>query len=64
MPDVPTPAKGDIDGDGSITAADVSALAWALVDGSAGAIDLETADIDGDGSITAGDVSGLIQLIK
>ena len=32
MPDVPTPAKGDIDGDGSITAADVSALAWALVD--------------------------------
>ena len=64
MPDVPTPAKGDVNGDGSVTAGDVTELISAIAAGNTGILDMTAADINGDGSITADDVAKLILMIQ
>ncbi len=64
IPDVPTPAKGDVNGDGSVTAGDVTELISAIATGNTGIFDMTAADINGDGSITAEDVAKLILMIQ
>lgn len=60
---VTTPAMmimGDVDGDGSITIADVVALIDMLLENCTNIADYPAADYDGDGLITVADVTALI----
>ena len=53
--------KGDLNGDGRVTNADVSALLDAVTSGKS--LSLETADLNGDGRVTNADVSALLDLV-
>ena len=53
--------KGDLNGDGRVTNADVSALLDAVTSGKS--LSLETADLNGDGRATNSDVSALLDLV-
>ena len=54
---------GDVDGDGSITIADVTALIDMLLEGRTNIADCPAADYDGDSSITVADVTALIDYL-
>ena len=54
---------GDVDGDGKISIADVTALIDYLLSGDAQGINLEAADVDFDGRVTVADATGLIDVI-
>jgi len=56
-----TSMKGDIDGDGSITVADITLLINIYL-GEGSDFDLAVCDIDGDGSVTVSDITRLIAL--
>ena len=58
-----TAVLGDVDGDGAVTAADVSFLTDAVQNGQTASLDEAAADVDRDGSITGADVSSLAELI-
>lgn len=51
---------GDVDGDGNVNIADVTALIDLLLSGGATVTDHPAADVDGDGSINIADVTALI----
>ena len=53
---------GDVNGDGLVTVADVTALINAVLSGS-GDIDERAADLNGDGQITVADVTALINMV-
>ncbi len=53
--------KGDVDGDGTVTAADITALYSYLLDGDDSAI--VDGDVDGDGTITAGDITYIYNIL-
>ena len=56
----PASLRGDVNGDGNVNTADVSALINYLLTQS-GDIDLTAADADLDGNVTVGDVSAIIR---
>ena len=53
--------KGDVDGDGVVTAADITALYNYLLNNDASAV--VNGDVDGDGNITAGDVTTVYNIL-
>ena len=57
------PIMGDVDEDGSVTIADVTALIDYLLSGDATGINLELGDVDGDGIVTIGDVTAIIDML-
>ena len=60
IPTVPQPyILGDVNGDGSVNIADVTALIDYLL-GSAGNVNVDAADVNGDGAINIADVTALI----
>ena len=60
----PIPALvGDVDSDGWISIADVTALIDMLKEGRTSITDYPQADVDGDGAITVGDVTALIDML-
>lgn len=60
----PTPfILGDVDKDGDVTIADVSALIDYLLTGDATDIDLEAANVNGDAEVGIADVSALIDML-
>lgn len=58
-----TVLMGDVNGDGTINVADVTALIDYMLGDSTTTIHLEAADINGDGTINVADVTGLIDLM-
>ena len=62
-PDYPPTMRGDVDGDGEVAIADVSALIDYLLTGNASAINLDAADVDTDGEVSIADVSALIDYL-
>ena len=58
-----TVAQGDVDGDGNVNIADVTALIDYLLSGNATGISLSAADVNGDGSINISDVTSLIDFL-
>lgn len=58
-----TPQKGDADGDGLVTVADVTAIIDYILSGDDSEINLEAADVDDDGNVSVGDISELIDYI-
>ncbi|MBR6489565.1 MAG: dockerin type I repeat-containing protein, partial [Muribaculaceae bacterium] len=56
----PEMIPGDVDGDGKVTAADVTALYNFLLNGD---ISLVNGDVDGDGSITSSDVTAVYNIL-
>lgn len=54
---------GDVNGNGSVTIADVTALIDYLLGGSASSFDAYNADVNGDGGITIKDVTDLIDML-
>jgi hypothetical protein len=54
---------GDVDGDGFITIADVTALVDLIMDGGADADTLQRADVDGNGVVGISDVTALVDMI-
>ena len=57
----PMSIPGDVNGDGSVTAADVTALYDYLLNNDT--TSLVNADVDGDGNITAGDVTAVYNIL-
>ena len=57
------PLYGDVNGDGEVSIADVSALIDYLLGLHAEEFDQETADVNRDGEVTIADVSALIDLL-
>ena len=57
----PVSIPGDVNGDGSVTAADVTALYDYLLNNDT--TSLVNADVDGDGNITAGDVTAVYNIL-
>ncbi len=57
-----TMVRGDVDGDGSVTISDVTALIGHLLSGTIPTAEAG-ADVDGDGSVTISDVTALINLL-
>ena len=58
----PEYVKGDVDGDGSVTAGDIICIVAEIkVPGSTG---FKNADVDGDGTVTASDITTLIEKMK
>ena len=55
--------RGDVNGDGRVTIADVTALIDYLLTGDEAAINLENADVSGDGLIGINDVTKLIDYL-
>ena len=55
--------RGDVNGDGTVDVADVTALIEYVLTGDASLVDLEAADLDQDGSCDIADVTALIDLI-
>jgi len=62
-PDDPDVELGDINEDGVVNVADVTALANAVIAGTADQLDPDVADINGDGTIDFDDVAALAELI-
>lgn len=60
---VPTAKRGDVNGDGSVTIADVTALIDYLLSGNDSAIILANTDVDNNGSISISDVTALIDML-
>ncbi len=58
-PTLPPACRGDIDGDGRVTTADLSALVSSLFDGEGAA---GRADLNNDGRVSAADVTAIVQL--
>ncbi|MCR5131140.1 MAG: leucine-rich repeat protein [Prevotella sp.] len=54
---------GDINGDGSVTIADVTALVNIILGKDTGSQSTQAADINGDGSVTIADVTALVNII-
>ncbi len=54
---------GDVNKDGTVSIADVSALIDYLLGGDASEIDLEAANVNGDNDVTIADVSTLIDML-
>lgn len=54
---------GDVNGDGSVTIADVTALVNILLNKDTTAYDLNAADVDGEPGITVADVEALVNII-
>ena len=61
--DQPEVKIGDVDGDGDVAIADVSALIDYLLNGDATGLNLDAADVDQDGEIAIADVSTLIDML-
>ena len=57
------PIKGDVDGDGRVTIADVVTLIDLILSQDFTDVDLGTTDVDGDGAISIADVTTLIDMI-
>ena len=57
------PMGGDVNGDGSVTIKDVTALIDYLLSGDAMGINLDAADCNGDGQIKINDVTALIDYL-
>ena len=58
-----TDVQGDVDGDGHVSIADVTALIDYLLSGNAGNIDLDNADCNQDSDISISDVTALIDYL-
>ena len=56
-------SRGDADGDGKVTIADVTTVIDYLLSGNAGSVDMMTADSDNDGKVTIADVTTLIDYL-
>jgi hypothetical protein len=56
-----TPVPGDVNGDGSVNAADVTALYSFILNGNTTYVD--TSDVNGDNSINAADVTAVYKII-
>jgi len=54
---------GDVDGNGSISIADVTALIDYILNGDASAISMEASDVDATGSVNIADVTALIDYL-
>ncbi len=59
----PTYAVGDVNMDGNVNIADVTALIDYLLNGDASVIDLTAADVNEDGNVNIADVTALIDLL-
>ena len=59
--DINTSQAGDVNGDGQVTIADVTALIDSLLSGVE--VPLDAADVNGDGSVTIADVTALIDML-
>ena len=59
----PTFILGDVDDDGQVKIADVTALINYLLSGDASTINLQAADVDGDGQVKIADVTALINYL-
>ena len=59
----PKATRGDVDGDGNVGIADVSALVDYLLSGDTTGINLASADVDADGNVGIADVSALVDYI-
>ena len=55
-------ARGDVNGDGRVTIADVTALVNIVI-GRASAENAENADVDGSGEVTVADVRALVEVV-
>ena len=53
--------RGDVNGDGTVTSADVTALYNYLLNSDAS--NIVNGDVDGDGSITAGDITVIYNIL-
>ena len=60
---VPTIKRGDVNGDGNVTIADVTALIDYLLTGNANAINIANADVNNDETISIADVTALIDML-
>ncbi|MBQ6079703.1 MAG: PCMD domain-containing protein [Muribaculaceae bacterium] len=60
---VPNVKRGDVNGDGNVTIADVTALIDYLLTGNASAINLANADVNNDEGISIADVTALIDML-
>lgn len=58
-----TVAQGDVDGDGNVNIADVTAMIDYLLSGNATGISLSAADVNGDSSVNIADVTDLIDFL-
>ena len=54
---------GDVNGDGEVNVADITALTNYLLSGNAGSYNINAADVDGSGTVTKADISALVQLV-
>ena len=61
--DITFSIRGDVDGDGNVSIADVTALIDYLLSGDATGIDLTAANVDGDTSVSIADVTALIDYL-
>ena len=59
----PAFARGDVNGDGSVSISDVTALIDYLLNGNPSSISLSAADCNQDGSVSIGDVTVLIDYL-
>jgi hypothetical protein len=59
----PTTTRGDVDGDGDVNIADVTALIDYLLSGNTSGFDLSAADCDQDGDVNIADVTSLIDYL-
>ena len=59
----PSVKIGDVNNDGEVTIADVSALIDYLLSGDPSGINMAGADVNGDTEVTIGDVSALIDML-
>lgn len=55
--------QGDVDGDGSVTISDITALIDLLLSGNSADAGQTRGDVDGDGSVTISDVTALIDML-
>ena len=55
--------RGDVDSDGNVGVADVTALIDYLLTGNTTGVDLQAANVDGDSSVSVADVTALIDYI-
>ena len=61
--DEPVGLRGDVDGDGDVNIADVTALIDYLLSGDATGVNLDAADCDKDGDVNIADVTSLIDYL-
>ena len=61
--DEPVGLRGDVDGDGDVNIADVTALIDYLLSGDAAGVNLDAADCDKDGDVNIADVTSLIDYL-